>query len=151
MISASDTMRGQRKWSKHKMGPGIKGTSTQPCVEHRKLTWYCLASSCQVIVICRLYFFFSSSPSLKGILEMTSFLRDDKVNPIWSSSWRKWHLKLVLHLSNKPVSSLFTEYFWMETVWDTRVIKMNWNYFRQDTWFLARVTNGAELSNFLFL
>ena len=31
-------------------------------------------------------FFFSSSPSLKGILEMTSFLRDDKVNPIWSSS-----------------------------------------------------------------
>ena len=102
------------------MGPGIKGSSTQPCVEHRKLTRYCLASSRQVSVICRMCFFFFSSSfqSLKGILEMASFLREDKVNPIWSSSWRKWHLKLVLHLSNKPVSSLFTEYFWMETEYE---------------------------------
>ena len=44
------------------MGPGIKGSSTQPCVEHRKLTRYCLASSRQVSVICRIaecgFFFF---------------------------------------------------------------------------------------------
>lgn len=102
------------------MGPGIKGSSTQPRVEHRKLTPYCLVSSSQVSVICRMwvFFFFSSSPSLKGMLEMASFLRDDKVNPIWSSSWRKWHLKLVLCLSSKPVSSLFTEYFWMETEYE---------------------------------
>lgn len=28
----------------------------------------------------------------------------------------------------------------METEGDTQVIEMNWNYFRQDTWHLARVT-----------
>lgn len=47
-----------------------------------------------------------------GILKTASFLRDDTVNPIWSSIWRKWHLKLVfLCLSNEPVSSAF-EYLW---------------------------------------
>lgn len=34
-------------------------------------------------------FFFSFSPLLKGMLEMASFLRDDKVNPILSSGCRK--------------------------------------------------------------
>lgn len=72
------------------MGPGIKGSSTQPCVERWKLMWYCLASSCQVVVICKMFFFFFSfSPLLKGMLEMASFLRDDKVNPILSSGCRK--------------------------------------------------------------
>lgn len=117
-------MRGQRQWGKYKMRPGIKGSFTQPCVERWKLTWYCLASSCQVTVICKMFFsvFFT-----EGVLEMASFLRDDKVNPILSSIWRKRHFKLVLHLSNEPVSSTFTEYLWMEdSVRWYQVIKMNW-------------------------
>lgn len=66
------------------MGPGIKGSSTQPCVECWKLMCYCLAGSCQVIVICKMLFFFLFSFT-EGMLEMASFLRDDKVNPILSS------------------------------------------------------------------
>lgn len=119
-------MRGQRQWGEHKMGPGIKGSPTQPCVECWKLMWYCLASSCQVIVICNFFFLLLLLLHWRHIRNGFISERDDKVNPILSSIWRKWHLKLVLHLSNEPVSSTFTECLRMEdTVLDTRVIKMS--------------------------
>lgn len=122
MISLSDTVRGQRQWGTNKMGLGIKGSSTQPCEEHWKLMRYCLVSSCQVIVICKMIF--PPFSFTAGILEMASFLRYDKVNPILSSIWKKntQHFKLVLHLSNKPMHSAYTEYHWMkDPTWDMKV------------------------------